>query len=63
MQDKENYVDYIRVIKQALNYGLKLKRLHKVIQFNQEAWMKPYIEMNTELRKRAQNILKNISLS
>ena len=57
MQDKENYVDYIRVIKQALNYGLKLKRLHKVIQFNQEAWMKPYIEMNTELRKRAQNDL------
>ena len=63
MQDKENYVDYIRVIKQALNYGLKLKRLHKVIQFNQEAWMKPYIEMNIELRKRAQNILKKISLS
>ena len=63
MQDKENYVDYIRVIKQALNYGLKLKRLHKVIQFNQEAWMKAYIEMNTELRKRAQNILKKISLS
>ena len=57
MQDKENYVDYMRVIKQALNYGLKLKRLHKVIQFNQEAWMKPYIEMNTELRKRAQNDL------
>ena len=54
MQDKENYVDYIRVIKQALNYGLKLKRLHKVIQFNQEAWMKPYIEMNTEYRKKKQ---------
>ena len=55
MHDKENYVDHIRVIKQALSYGLKLKRVHKVIQFNQKALMKPYIEMNTKLRKEAKN--------
>ena len=39
--DKENYVDHIRAIKQALNRGLILKRVLRVIQFNQEAWMKP----------------------
>ena len=55
MQDKENYVDHIRVLKQALNYGLKLKRVQKVIQFNQKALMKPYIDMNTKLRKEAKN--------
>ena len=51
IQDKENYGHHIRVIKQALNHGLILKRVHRVIQFNQEAWMKPYTDMNTKLRK------------
>ena len=51
--DKENYVVHIRALKQALNHGLILKRVHRVIQFNQKAWLKPYIDMNTELRKEA----------
>ena len=38
-------------MKQALNHGLKLKKVHRIIEFNQEAWLKPYIDMNTELRK------------
>ena len=29
--------------------------MHRLIQFNQKAWLKPYIEMNTELRKEAKN--------
>ena len=42
-------------LKQALNHGLKLKRVHRVIRFNQKVWLKPYIDMNTELRKNAKN--------
>ena len=42
-------------MKQALNLGLILKKVHKVIQFNQEAWLKQYIDMNTELRKEVKN--------
>ena len=42
-------------MKQALNHGLKLKKIHRIIEFNQEAWLKPYIDMNTELRKAAKN--------
>ena len=42
-------------MKQALNHGLKLKKIHRVIEFNQKAWLKPYIDMNTELRKVADN--------
>ena len=45
----------MRAIKQALNHELILKNLHRVIQFNQEAWLKPYTEMNTKLRKEAEN--------
>ena len=39
-------------LKQALNLGLILKKLHKVIKFNQTAWLKPYINMNTKLRQK-----------
>ena len=46
---------HIRSLKQALNHGLTLKKVHRVIQFNQEAWLKPYIDMNTELRKQIKN--------
>ena len=55
LYDKENYVVHIRSLKQALNHGLILKKVHRVIQFNQEAWHKPYIDMNIELRKEAKN--------
>ena len=55
MYDKKNYVVHIRSLKQALNHGLILKKSHRVIQFNEEAWLKPYIDMNNELRKQAKN--------
>ena len=53
--DKENYVVYIRALKQALTHGLILKKVHRVIKFNQEAWLKSYIDMNTKLRTEAKN--------
>ena len=45
----------IRSFVQALDHGLILKKVHRVIQFNQEAWLKEYIDMNTELSKQAKN--------
>ena len=55
LYDKKKYVVHIKSLKQALNHGLKLKKIHRIIEFNQEAWLKPYIDMNTELRKLATN--------
>ena len=46
---------HIRTLKQALEHGLKLKRVHRAITFKQSTWLKPYIEFNTELRKKAKN--------
>ena len=63
IEDKEKYVIHIRALKQALNHGLKLKKVHRVIQFKQKAWLKVYIDMNTELRKKAKMNLRKISLS
>ena len=55
LYEKNNYVVHIRSLKQALNQGLILKKVHRVIQFNQEAWLKGYINKNIELRKKANN--------
>ena len=55
LYNKKKYVVHIKSLKQALNHGLKLKKIHRIIEFNQEAWLKPYIDMNTELRKLARN--------
>ena len=55
VQDKENYAMHISALKQALNHGLVLKKVHRIIQLDQEAWLKPYIEMNTRLRTEAKN--------
>ena len=53
--NKKKYVVHINSLKQVLNHGLKLKKIHRIIEFNQEAWLKSYIDMNTELRKLAKN--------
>ena len=53
--NKKKYVVHIKSLKQALNHGLKLKKVHIIIEFNQKAWFKSYIDMNTELRKVAYN--------
>ena len=45
----------MNTLKQALNHRLKLKKIHRIIEFNQKAWLKPYIDMNTELKKAAKN--------
>ena len=55
IHDKQNYVFRICTFKQALIHGLILKKVDRVVQFNQKAWLKPYIDMNAELRKEAKN--------
>ena len=55
LRNKKNYVVHIKSLEKALHYGLKLEKVHRVIEFNQEAWLKPYNDMNTELRKVASN--------
>ena len=54
-QDKCENVVCIKSLKQALNHGLILKKVHRVISFNEGDWLKPYIEMNNKLRTEAKN--------
>ena len=55
LHDKTEYVINIRNLKQALNNGLVFKKVYRVIKFNQNPWLKPYNDMNTDLRKKAKN--------
>ena len=52
---KKRYVVHIKALDQALKHGLKLKKVHRVIKFQQSRWMKAYIMLNTRLRKDAKN--------
>ena len=58
LHDKTGYVIHIKNLKQALNYGLIWKKVHRVIRFNQKDWLKPCIDMNTELRQKANSNLE-----
>ena len=58
LYNKKNYVAHIRNIKQALGHGLHLKKVHKPTEFCQEAWLKTYIDMNTELKKEEKDFYK-----
>ena len=53
--DKKKYVIHIRALDQALKHGLVLEKVHQVIEFNQSAWLQPYIDFNTELGKKVKN--------
>ena len=55
LNDKNNYVFHIKLLRKALNHRLILKKVHRVIQFNQEAWLEEYINGNIKLRKQAKN--------
>ena len=48
LHDKTEYFIYIRNLKQVLNHRLVLKKVHRVIKFNQNVLLKPYIDMNTD---------------
>ena len=56
LRDKTEYAITIRnltIRKLTLNHGLVLKKVHRVIKFNQNAQLKSYIDMNAVLRKKA----------
>ena len=52
---KKKYVLHMSALKFYLQHGLKLKKVHRVISFNQSDFLKPFIEFNTEKRKQAKN--------
>ena len=55
LMDKKNYVIHEELLKLYLSLGLKLKKIHRVLEFNEKPWLKEYIDCNTEKRTHAKN--------
>ena len=52
---KKNYITHYRNLKYYLVNGWKLTKMHRIFEFKQSPWMKPYIDFNTEKRMQATN--------
>ena len=55
VENKVKYVIPTVALKQAIDHGLILRKVQRVIEFRQEAWLKPYIKMNTKVKMQAKN--------
>jgi hypothetical protein len=67
LNDKLKYVIHHRNLKQCLDHGLILKKIHPGSCFTESAWLKDYTALNTKFRAAAkskfeQNLFKEINV-
>ena len=55
LHNKSKYVTHYRNLQLYIKYGMKITKIHRILQFKQRPWMKPYITFNTDMRKKARN--------
>ena len=55
LHDKKKYIVHYRILQLYLSLGLRVSKVHKALEFEQECWMRRYIELNTEFRKKGKS--------
>lgn len=59
LENKKNYVASLMNVQQAIRHGLKVTKVHRVLGFKQTDWLKPYIELNAEIRRKATDLTQS----
>ena len=53
--DKKKYVVHYRNLNLYIKLGMKVTKVHRILEFNEKPWMESYIQLNTEMRKNAKS--------
>ena len=52
LNNKKEYIVHYDILKYYISLGIKVTKIHSIISFNHKAWLKPYIDFNTNMRKK-----------
>ena len=55
LMDKTKYVVHYRNLQLYTSLGMKIKKIHRILEFNEKPWMEPYIRLNIEFRKKTKS--------
>ena len=60
LSTKKNYKVYYKNLEYYMQLGIKVDKVHKILTFDEKPFLKEYIDLNTEFRKKQKIILKKI---
>ena len=55
--NKKKYVVHYKNLELYKKLGMKVKKIHRVLEFDEKPWMEPYIRLNTEFRKNSKSAI------
>ena len=60
LYDKKKYVIHYSILKEYIQLGMKVKKVHRTISFEENDWLKKYINFNTEQRTKSKSNFEKV---